>query len=73
MKGQVLVINQNLVILRADKTEGFKPSINMVVADIQNAQFEDGYRADLRKNAVVEIEGRWDGKHLHASEVEFED
>ncbi len=73
VKGQVLVINHNLVILTADKTEGFEPSINMTTADIQNAQFEDGYRADLRQNAVVEIEGRWDGKRLYASEVKFED
>lgn len=73
VKGKVLVINQNLVIVTAGKTEGFEPGINMVATDIQNAQFEDGYRADLRLNAVVEIEGRWDGKHLYASEVKFED
>jgi len=73
VKGKVLVIQQNLVILTADKTEGFKPGINMVAADIQNTHFKHGYSTDLRLNAIVEIKGHWDGNRLYAHEVKFED
>jgi Ca2+-binding EF-hand superfamily protein len=73
VKGQIMAINDNLLTIKVFETEHFQPGGNTVEADIQNAQFEHGNRTDLHQNALVEIEGRWDGNRLYATEVEFED
>ncbi len=73
VKGQIMAINDNILTIKVFETEHFQPGGNTVEADIQNAQFEHGNRADLRQNALVEIEGHWDGNRLYATEVEFED
>jgi len=73
VKGQIMAINDNILTINVFETEHFQPGANTVEADIENAQFEHGNRADLRQNALVEIEGDWDGNLLYATEVEFED
>ncbi len=73
VKGQITAINDNILTINVFETEHFQPGANTVEADIENAQFEHGNRADLRQNALVEIEGDWDGNRLYATEVEFED
>jgi len=73
VKGQIMAISDNLLTIKVFETEHFQPGGDTVQADIQNAQFEHGDRTDLRQNALVEIEGRWDGNRLYATEVEFED
>jgi len=73
VKGQITAINDNILTINVFETEHFQPGGNTVEADIQKAQFKHGNRTDLRQNALVEIEGRWDGNRLYATEVEFED
>jgi hypothetical protein len=73
VKGRITAINTNLITIKVYKVKRFQPNSDTVQADIQNAQFEHGSRADLRQNAFIEVKGRWDGNRLHASEVEFED
>ena len=73
VKGRITAINDNLITIKVYKAKRFQLNSDTVQADIQNAQFEHGSRADLRQDALVEIEGRWDGNRLYAREVEFED
>ena len=73
VKGRIIAINDNLITIKVYKAKRFQLNSDTVQADIQNAQFEHGNRADLRQDAFVEVEGRWDGNRLYATEVEFED
>ncbi|OAD18921.1 secreted protein, partial [Candidatus Thiomargarita nelsonii] len=59
VKGQITAINDNILTINVFETEHFQPGGNTVEADIQYAQFKHGNRADLRQNALVEIEAIW--------------
>lgn len=40
-------------------------------AELKNTQFMEGSEMDLQRNPLVEVKGRWNGKHLEAQEIKF--
>ena len=55
VKGRIIAINDNLMTIKVYKVKRFQQNSDTVQADIQNAQFEQGSRADLRQDAFVEV------------------
>ncbi len=72
VKGVVTALTDDLVTLRIIKAEGFLPAGDTVTADIVDAWYENGDRARLGVNSLVEIKGTWSSDQVVASKVEFE-
>ena len=73
VKGEIIAINDHLITIKPYKMKGIPLNNDTVQADIQNAEFEDGNHTHLRQHAFLKIKGNWDGEHLYAHEIEFED